>query len=427
MAASRAISLPRLNRNMLHYVGVASGPFGAAGVQFLLSLILLHILEPAEFGAFSLLFLLSQLLLLMWSALFCAPIILSMTGSDDEQAVGAILATNMLAAIACGAALLGGAIWLGLSAAAAIGFALYASLSLVRWLGRSVCYARNAAMRVMLSDHGYTVVLLVATGWIALSPRATLEMACFGLAVAMLFALAGVGGRFAHMQLRALNPRHLVPALAHYRAIWRGQASWSLAGSLAAEFMGNNQAFVVTAMLGPRAFAPLAASFLLVRPIPIAITAMAEYERARMASAISRGAAGELQSLLRGFTAAMLAVWVATGALAVVLLGSAPGLIFPSAHYALPILVSGTALWMAAALPRCLRAPAATALQAAGEFRPLAIAGAAGSVVSLAAVAVFLCAAPPVWTLLGTLAGEVAATALVWRSLARRSRGLVAA
>lgn len=410
---------------MVRYLGVASGPFGAAGVQFLLSLMLLRVLEPADFGAFSLLFLLSQLLLLMWSALFCAPIILSMPTTNDEPAIDAIMAANMMASLACGAAMLAGAIWLGLSLSSAIEFALYTSLSLLRWLGRSVCYARSAAMRVMLSDHGYTLVLLVATGWIALSPRPTLELACLGLAGAMLFALAAVGGGFARMQLRALHPRRLPQALHHYRHIWRAQGSWSLAGSVAAEFMGNNQAFLVTAMLGPRAFAPLAASFLLVRPIPIAITAMVEYERARMASVIGRGMPGALPSLLRGFTAAMLAVWAATGVLAAVLLGAAPGLIFPS-HYALPLLATGTALWMAVLLPRCLRAPAATALQAAGEFRPLAIAGAVGSVVSLVAVAGCLWLAPPVWTLLGTLAGELAATLLIWRSLAGRSRRLVA-
>jgi hypothetical protein len=406
------------DHNVLRYAGVASGPFGAAGVQFLLSLILLRVVDLAGFGAFSLLFLLSQFLLLLWSALFCAPIVLAMNGREgpDQPAIDAILAANMAGAAACGIAMLGAAIWLGISPAAATGFALYTALSLPRWLGRSICYAQNAGRRVMLSDHGYTVVLLLATLWIALSPDRALEKACLGLAVAMLFALAGLGQGFARKQIGGLRLRG---AIHTYQKIWRSQASASLGGVAAAEFLANNQALVVTAMLGPTAYAPLAACFLLVRPIPIALTALTEYERARMASALQRNADGDLRSSLRGFSLMMLAVWAATGLLAIVLLGTAPGLVFPPSQYALPTLVSGTLLWVAVALPRCLRAPPATALQAAGIFRPLANAGLIGSIVSLAAVTALLFAAPPVWTLLGTLAGEIAATLMIWRCFAR--------
>jgi hypothetical protein len=409
------------DRDLLRYAGVTSGPFGAAGVQFLLSLILLRVVDPASFGAFSLLFLLSQFLLLLWSALFCAPIVLALTGREgpNQPAIDAILAANMAGAAVCGIAMLGAAIWLGISPAAATGFALYTVLSLPRWLGRSISYARNAVIRVMLSDHGYTVVLLLATLWIALSPDRALEKACLGLAVAMLFALAGLGRGFAWMQLGALRLRG---AVRRYRTIWRTQASASLGGVAAAEFLANNQALVVTAMLGPSAYAPLAACFLLVRPIPIALTALTEYERARMASALQRNADGELRSSLRGFSLMMLAVWAATCLFALVLLGTAPGLVFPPSQYALPTLVSGTILWVAVVLPRCLRAPPATALQAAGAFRPFANAGLLGSIVSLAAVTALLFLAPPVWTLLGTLAGEIAATLMIWRCFARWQR-----
>jgi hypothetical protein len=249
-----------------------------------------------------------------------------------------------------------------------------------------------------------------------LSPDRALEKACLGLAVAMLFALAGLGRGFARMLLGALRLRG---AIHKYQTIWRTQASASLGGVAAAEFLANNQALVVTVLLGPSAYAPLAACFLLVRPIPIALTALTEYERARMASALQRNADGDLRSSLRGFSLMMLAVWAATGVLALLLLGTAPGLVFPPSQYALTTLVSGTLLWVAVALPRCLRAPPATALQAAGVFRPLANAGLLGSIVSLAAVTALLFVAPPVWTLLGTLAGEIAATLMIWRFFAR--------
>lgn len=407
---------------LIRHVAVASGPFGAAGVQFLLSLILLRVLEPAAFGAFSLLFLISQLLLLVWSALFCAPLLLAMTGKGDAEGVRAILAANVLGALACGLLLFGLAFPLGLSVGAAAAFALFTSLSLLRWLGRSVCYARDDSGRVILSDHGYSLVLLLATLGITLVPGGrALDLACLALAAAMLCALAGLGAPFARLQLAALHPRGLRSALGRYRQIWRTQAGWSLAGSATGEFIASNQALLVTAVLGPAAFAPLAASYLLVRPIPIAITAMAEYERARMASLLDRpGRQGDLRPLVAVFTLAMLLVWLGTGALAAALLSVAPGLLFPSGAYAVPVLAVATGLWMAVMLPRCLRAPAITALQAAGAFRPTATAGAAGSALSLVGVGILLPLVPPVWTLLGTLAGELLATALAWRALATR-------
>lgn len=419
------------HRTMLRYLVVTSGPFGSAGVQFLLSLILLRTLEPAQFGAFSLLFIVSQFLILIWSALFCAPAVLQLAPGYDRTGlamVDAICAASIVAATACGIAMLTGGLWLGLSLTSATGFALYTAFSLLRWLGRSVCYSRDAVSRVALSDHGYSLVLVAATLWIALAPStAALEIACLGLAGAMFFALAALGGEYARMQLRALHLAAMPSGLRRYRHVWHKQGSMSLTGVLAAEFLANNQALMVTAIQGPGAYAPLAACFLLVRPIPIAIAAMSEYERARMASALRRKALGEMRSLLHSFLGAMVAIWSATGLLAAILLGAAPELIFPSSLYAPPVLVSGTILWVAIALPRCLRAPAATLLQAAGEFRPIALAGAVGSAVSIGAVTFLLLhTGAPVLTLVGTFAGETLATLMIWRAVVLWNRRLAA-
>ena len=104
---------------LLRYGFASLGPIGSAGAQFLLSLILLHSSSPATFGSFSFLLVASQLTLGVSSALFCAPLLVLMTRPGDasrERAISAILAGNLLLAVAVGFVFIGLGRLLGLAA-----------------------------------------------------------------------------------------------------------------------------------------------------------------------------------------------------------------------------------------------------------------------------------------------------------------------
>jgi hypothetical protein len=201
--------------------------------------------------------------------------------------------------------------------------------------------------------------------------------------------------------------------LTRYRDIWRQHSGWSILGVLTTELTMNAHAYIVTFFAGPSAFAVLAASSLLTRPVAVVTAALGEYERAQMATQIARGEAAALVRALGRFRIAMTAVWLVTAiALGVVML-VVPHVVFPR-HYPLGVLIAGSVLWMIVAFVRIVRAPESAMMQGAGEFRPLAYASVWSALFSVLGVATCLFLAPPVWSILGVLAGEIVYVVSLW-------------
>jgi O-antigen/teichoic acid export membrane protein len=176
----------------------------------------------------------------------------------------------------------------------------------------------------------------------------------------------------------------------------------------------------VTLIFGPAAFAPIAASSLMIRPINVAMNALTEFERAQMARQIGGGHIDLAMASVRFFRFVLMAAWLATAAGIVALLYCAPRLIFP-ARYDFSFLVTGAALWMAVAGIRLLRTPDSALLQAAGAFRPLAFASVLSSGISIAAVFALLPVGGPLWSIAGIVFGETVFAGWIWRQ-ARRWR-----
>lgn len=399
--------------DLLRYGLALAGPIGAAGSQFLLSLVLLRQLDPASFGRFSFLLIVSQFAAGVWSALFCAPLprVLSASrAADAPDPARVMLSASLLGALLSVPPFLLLARGLGESWVGAAAFTGFATLGLLRWFARAFAYARGRQARVSASDMLYSAVLLAGTMLLAFGGRGA-DAAYAVFLAATLAALLAFGGRFLAEQGAAFGmPRH-----GAYRAIWRAHGRWSLLGVLTSEATGNAHAYLVTALLGAGAFAPLAASAILIRPITVVANALTEFERARIARAIGVGDRVQAGRAVRLFRAILLLSWLCTGGAIVVLLVWTPRLVFP-ADYPAHTLAIGAALWMGTALMRLLRTPEGTLLQAGGAFRPLAMTSLWSAAVSIVAVAVLLRAAPPLWSILGIGTGEAVCAVLIWRT-----------
>jgi O-antigen/teichoic acid export membrane protein len=401
--------------------GVAlAGPVGVAGAQFALSLVLVRQLDPVAFGRFSFLLVAAQLSWGVWSAIFCAPLPQLIAPGGAERAPEALrgtLTANLLG-VAAGLPLFAAlALALGERGDAALLFAAFGAVALLRWFGRAYAYAIGRPLRAAASDLTYAVLLGVGVVAVALLGWGSTRNAFALLAVATVVGLVPFGRGYLTRQLRAFRPS----SLAAYRPTWRDHARWSMSGVLTAEATANAHSYLVTLLIGPTAFAPVAASALLVRPTAVAGNAFTEFERPRLAEAARDGDGARVDTILRQFARAMWLAWLATAVAIVVVMAVAPRLIFPP-HYAVPMMATGAALWMVSAGARMVRTPAGTLLQAVGAFRPLALASLWSSLVSLAAVALLLAAAPPLWTIAGVALGEIAGAVLILRE-ARRWRG----
>jgi len=416
-AVADADSRPAITGDLLRYGLALAGPIGSAGAQFLLSLVLLRHVDPAGFGRFSFLLIASQLGSAVWSALFLAPLpqVLSTTAADAQAVpVRAMISANLCGVLLALLPLALVARSVGEDWGAVALFVGYAALALMRGFARALGYARAQQRRVSASDLLYSVVLLIGT---ALLFGGTVRGTGGAYAVFLVATGAGLiafGPTFLAEQVSGFGLAHL----RSYRGIWRAHGRWSLLGVVTSEATGNAHAYLVTGFLGAGAFAPLAAAAILIRPITVVSNALIEFERSRIARALGAGDPNEARRAVLLFRVILLLSWIATAAAAAALLWFDPRLIYP-AQYHIHVLAIGAALWMATALLRVLRVPESALLQAGGAFRPLALASLWSAFVSVAAVAVLLLVAPPLWSIAGIALGDAMCALLIIRAAGR--------
>ncbi|QIG79524.1 hypothetical protein [Stakelama tenebrarum] len=416
--------MPRLGAgaaNLSRYGFAIGGPAGAAAAQFLLSLVLLQQLAPDGFGRYSFLLIASQFTLGIWTALFCAPLPTILTRCEDSQRamLHGILSLSMAGSLAVAIVFSALALLMGEDGWGAAAYGAFTGLALLRWFARAHSYSISRRQRdVVVSDFVYTAVLLIGV-------LATAQ-GVFGLGSAYpftLFLAAAFCALFPfirsslRMQLRSLRQR--IPR--SYRGVWSEYGRWSILGVVTTELTANGHAYLVATLVDPAAFAPIAASGLLVRPTAVAINALFEYERPRFAIAIAEANLARIGWLRWSSRGIIAAIWVGTGIVAATLLLAAPGFLIPEG-YSYSSIVAGAILWMATVAFRIVRLPEAVLLQASGAFRELAVVGMIAAPVTCIGVTIALSIAEPVWSLVGVVAGELLSALLIFRAAGRWHR-----
>ncbi|SFJ40322.1 hypothetical protein [Caulobacter sp. UNC279MFTsu5.1] len=401
--------------------GLASvGPVGSAGAQFVLSVQLLHVLDPGAFGAFSFLLVASQFSLGLWSALFCAPMPILLSGDEarDGPMRRCLMSTNLWLAIFAFAVFAVLGVLLHADPAASLLFAAYAMAMLLRWFARAYAYATGRPWRTMTSDIIYTIVLLAGVGLVAVTHASSAAPAYASLLTGAALSLAPFGPRYLKQQFGEVS----LKASAAYARVWREHSGWSLTGVLTTEATANAHAYIVTLISGATAFAPLAASALLMRPISVVTNALTEFERPQMARQLAQDHGREALATMRFFRIMLIVAWTATVVAALALMRYGPGLLFPT-RYDRSYLMIGTLLWLAIAGVRTVRTAESVLLQAAGQFRPLAHASMISCGVSLIGVLALLLLGGPLYSLVGVLLGEAVFALWIWRETARWRSG----
>ncbi|MET3973074.1 O-antigen/teichoic acid export membrane protein [Bradyrhizobium japonicum] len=391
---------------LLRYAIAVVGPVSVAAIHLTLSLLMLRVLSPAEFGVFTFLLVAAQFSWGIWSALFCAPLpVLLLETSIAEQRIGinVLRCINWIAAAFSIVVFFLVAERLGLSTSASICFALYGAVALIRWFGRSFAYVRCQQLRAVASDLAYSVSLLAMLavtirllGW----PP---QIACyFSMLVGAIIGVLPIGKSYFSLHVG----EGWGVAFARYRLIWKDQARWALLGVLTTEATANAHVYIVTLLQGPSAFAPIAASSLLMRPINVAQNALTDFERPQMARLISGGQFSAVRQSLMLFRAALAAIWIATVLISVVIFLWLPRLLFPPT-YDLDYVAAATVLWTVFAALRLLQTPESALLQAAGEFKDLAMASVYSSIGSVGAVWMLVMFAGALWSIAGLCLGAI--------------------
>jgi O-antigen/teichoic acid export membrane protein len=392
------------------------GPIATSAAHFLISLVFMRDMVAAQFGLFSFVMVIVPFCMSMIDATLSLPITRSLdkAGKPDAKTVATSLKMNILLSVLASLLVFGALSAVKAPHHMALMMGLYSGVMTCRWFLR--CFANNCGQvkRAVASDLVYAAGLLVSLGFMLMAEHIHLTTGATLMLVSALASLAPFGPRL-------LLRDHLVAlrdgSLKDYGATFRDLTRWSLLGVVLTEVTVNAHAYLVTFLSGPGPFALLALGQLLMRPISLVQGTLPDIERPVMTRRMKAGDMTALNRVTGEFRLALLAVWLGTVALATGLLLWVPELLLKD-HYAARDVINVTAITAAIMLARNFRAPLATLLQAAGEFKALAHISSITSVISILATLILLLTLGPIASLGGILLGEL----VTWY----RCHGLVA-
>jgi O-antigen/teichoic acid export membrane protein len=261
-----------------------------------------------------------------------------------------------------------------------------------------------------LSDLSYAaggVTMIATLFWLrsgVLQVPAVLAVLAAANAIAIMVALISRGVPVRISFRRSVRNR--------YRAIWR-DVVWSLVGVTTWNIQGQAPMFVVAALAGPAAYAPIAAAIVLFNPLRTALGAFVNVVRPEFATGLALGLHRQVKMTLLSSSAVIMlcclafdaAVWLGWDALSAHIYGDK----FSFASMPLIATLAGASalIYLSYHVPLSL-------VQAARGFKTVAVATTLGGIVGLAAVVILLLFSTVSWTLAGFAAGEAVCWTYLW-------------
>ena len=406
----------QLGRNFLLSLG---GEGLQSGFHFILNLILIRILNIYDFGLFAIVFVLGGIALSYGNALVSVPATVHMPRFKSPGAVNyqdvvfSSIALVISATIAVIAAV-GLQVTVGHMVEALAGGTFIGLLTLRNHV-RSVMFARRRMTAATVSDFSYAASgLLLVVGLLWLGPETHNVASVLGaLSIANVVAI-----------YVALQPSRRRPRLSfrrdvwqRYRAIWP-DIVWSLVGVTTWSIQGQALTFLVAAIAGPAAYAPIAAGIVLFSPLRPALSAIVNVFRPDFVSALTDGRYRRVTVVLYSVTAMIVAacsvvgvcIWLGWPLLQAHVFGE------KFVHASMPLIV--TLAGLSALIYKTYYMPL-TLVQAAGQFKQVAIATTLGGIVGLGTVSVLLETTSVAWSLAGVAAGEAACGIYLWVAACR--------
>lgn len=405
--AAGPVSTGRLDRLLAiagRYAVSASGPVATSGAHFLISLVFVRDMVAAQFGLFSFVMVIVPFCMSMIAAGLSLPITRSLNseGVPDARIVATSLKMNLLVSSLAALAVFTALMVLEAPSQAAIMLGLYGGVMSCRWLLRCFANARGKVKQAVASDLVYAAGLLATLAAMLLTNHVSLTA---GGTLMLLSAIAGLAP-FGFQTVRDHVDALRVGRLGDIGPIFRDLTRWSLLGVLLTELTVNAHAYLVTFLAGPGPFALLALGQLLMRPISLVQGTLPDIERPVMTRHLKANAPDRAARVVTEFRAALMTVWLGTILLAAGLLLWAPDILLRG-HYVADDVILVAAITAAIALVRNFRAPLATFLQAAGEFKALAQISTSTSIISILGTLVLLVTLGPIASLGGIMAGEL--------------------
>lgn len=385
-----------------------AGPASVAAANFFVSVLLLQAVPAADFGLYAF----AQVLVTsigygVSNATLGSPLMIALNRDETvaERTGESFAFVNALLSGAGALVLFLVLSALGLTPGTAAVFAASALLLWIRWFGRAFGYARHSPVRVMGSDIAYGAFLLVGTSAAWIAGDLDLEVAAIIQLAAAFMGLIAIGGEILGVAVLGVPSGLTAP----FRKGFKRHGRHALVGLVSSEATANAHVYIVTFLLGPAAFAPLAAAALFFRPISVILHSLTQLERPALASMLKEGnrrSAWHTVSIIR---ATALATWAMTTLSTWVIVQWFLNSLVNEPQHAGAI-VSAATLWGLIFAVQCLRGPEFALAQADGLFRPLSKTTVRAALITLPLVTLLTYTHGAVASLWGVLVGELVAT-----------------
>jgi O-antigen/teichoic acid export membrane protein len=392
---------------------------GSAGVAlsgFILSILLLRTVTPAQFGVYGFIQVVIALGFGISNALFGSPLTVALNRTETPKSGTAesYFKASFLIGLLASLSLVPLALSFGESPEIGAAFSVSAMLMWTRWISRSYANAIHQHKKVAVSDACYTVITLLGAAILFVLNEVSIKHVVSLQSLGAGLGLLALGFKSLVVQLRGIWNGPSAP----FRQGFKEQGRHALLGVITTEATANVHSYMVTLMLGPAAFAPLAASVLLFRPVPLVILSLTQLERPRIAQLLRDTQLKAAWRAIRFFRGTVLTFWIFNLAIIYWIVTHYLDVVIRG-HYDTNVIIQATYFWAAIMGLRCLRGPESALLQANGDFKPLARVTVISCLVTIPLVATLVYLYGAIWSLAGILTGEVLATALT-RSLARK-------
>jgi O-antigen/teichoic acid export membrane protein len=384
-----------------------------SGFHFVLNILLIRELTAYDYGVFAIVFILGGISITYGNALVSTPANIRIARLRSPRAVAFLdVAFGSVALSIClgVAVLVALGLWLTIDRPGeSLAGGAFVGIWTLRNHVRSTMFARQRASTVTLSDGFYTATgaaLVAGLLWLRpVVPQAT--MILLFLTAANAVAITAALAMLRH-PIRISLRRGVRRS---YCALF-GEIGWSLIWVTTWNIQGQGLMFLVAAITGPAAYAPLAAGIVLFGPLRTGVGAFINVMRPEFASGLAEERHRQVKLTLFGSFALIASVCVAYGAgvwmswplLAQYVYAAK----FANASMSLIVFLA----WLTAFLATCYNVPLAL-VQAALDFKAVAISTITGGLVGMASVVLLIAFSTVAWSLAGAAAGEAAALAYI--------------
>lgn len=386
-----------------------AGPMGVSVAHMGVALVLLSGVPAAEFGQYAFLQVIIAFGFGLSNAVFISPltVMLNREAKNEMGLLPSYLGANFILCAGAGVLMVLVGVLLGNEWQTASWFGVAATLIWWRWFARGVMLAEHRKSGVLVSDSAYTVTLVALTtlawslDWLGAKEFLMMQ------SVAGVVGLMLLEGRFWQAQWAA---RYFT--WAPFVDGFERHARYSLVSVTSSEATINSQAYFITALLGPAAFAPVAAANLIFRPSSMVILALMQAERPALSQALKENSHRLVRGVMSFTLGGMVLAFVGNALLAIGVVGWGASYLL---HEPLPtgLLEIAVVLVGVRAVISCIRSPASLILQADGKFKPLALATVYSSLMTLPLVFFGTWFGGVVWALVAALIGDIISTILL--------------